>query len=300
MSNTIAQCTSLKNLAQMVELHLHQMIPGATSPQVRHKKLFEAARYSLLAGGKRIRPLLCLAAIEILGGDLKSGLTPACTLELIHTASLIHDDLPCMDNDDFRRGKPTLHKVVPEGMALLAGDYLLAEAFGFLAKAPNLTAEQRIRLVEILSFGAGGEGMSAGQGIDIDEENKPASIEELNDLHERKTGAMIVASLLFGGVIGHATEEEMEALEVFGNEIGLAFQIIDDVLDVTSTAEELGKPIGSDIRQEKITYVNFLGIEGAKEAAGRSIARSLEALERLPNQGGQLREIANLVISRRN
>lgn len=300
MSSGTAELTSLKALTGMVELHLQQMIPNPVSPYVRHRKLFDAARYSLLAGGKRIRPLLCLATVELFGGNVVDGLTPACTLELIHTASLIHDDLPCMDDDDFRRGKPTLHKVVTEGMALLAGDYLLAEAFGFLANARGLSAEQKVKLVEALSFGAGGEGMAGGQGLDIDEECKVATIEELNDLHERKTGAMIVASLLFGGIIGNATSEQMEALEIFGREIGLAFQIIDDVLDVTSTVEELGKPIGSDVRQEKVTYVNFLGVEGAKEAAERSLGRSLAALELLPERGGRLREIAELVISRRS
>src|ERR1700733_13555891 len=209
---------------------LETLVPENNLP---HNTLFQAARYALIGPGKRIRPLLTLATVQILQGNLSNALEPACAIELIHTYSLIHDDLPCMDNDDFRRGKPTLHKVFPEGHALLTGDFLLTFAFELLATAPKLSDKQKIKLIQTLAERSGSDGMIGGQALDIEAAEKEMDPNALSFIHQLKTGALITASIEFGGILGHADEAQMDILRQFGNAIGLAFQIIDDIQDIT-------------------------------------------------------------------
>ncbi len=238
-------------------------------PLADHALLFEAARYSLLSpSAKRLRPLLLLATVDALGGSWEEALIPACSLELIHTYSLIHDDLPCMDDDDMRRGRPTLHKIYPEGQAILAGDFLLTYAFEVLAAAPFLSATQKVALISSLAKGAGGEGMIGGQVIDLllAQTNLPPSWEVLHAMHAKKTAALIASAIDCGAIIGNASALHRETLQKLGKSLGLAFQIVDDILDVTGSEEEIGKPVGSDARNAKATAVSLLGLDGAQAA----------------------------------
>lgn len=214
----------LAKLSESIHQELDRLIPDVPCS---FSTLYQGARYSLLSGGKRIRPLLTLAAAELLGSSTLQALRPACALEMVHTYSLIHDDLPCMDDDDFRRGKPTLHKISSEGHAVLVGDYLLTFAFEVLSKAPFLSLDQRMRLITVLATAAGGEGMIGGQVLDI-AQNPTTSLKEL---HERKTGALFTASIQFGGIVADCSLETYEKLTLFGQKIGYLFQVVDDILD---------------------------------------------------------------------
>lgn len=214
------------------------------------ESLFEAARYSLLGGGKRLRPLLVLAVAESFGATSASALQPACAVELLHTYSLIHDDLPCMDDDDFRRGKPSLHKVYEEGHAVLTGDFLLTYAFEILAKAPHLSSDQRIDLIELLSRYSGSNGMLGGQVLDIAHENKPIDWPILEQVHRRKTAALITACFEFGAVIADVEENQRVLLRKIGDKLGFAFQIVDDIIDAG---------------EEGPSAVSLLGLESARE-----------------------------------
>ena len=240
-------------------------------------KLQEAMRYSLLAGGKRIRPVLTVAFCRLAGGEWEKAVPLGCALELIHTYSLIHDDLPCMDNDDLRRGKPTNHKVYGETLATLAGDALQPEAYRLIAQAPSLTAEQKIRAVETLALASGGDGMVAGQVLDL--EGGCSSIREVEMLHSLKTGAMIVGAAKLGCIAGGADEVLTEAACRYAAHIGMAFQIQDDLLDVIGTTEEFGKPVGSDREEEKTTFVDLLGVEGCGKAVEEHTAAACGALK---------------------
>lgn len=251
---------------ETINRHLESLVPLRS---VAYKHLFEAARYSLLGPGKRIRPLLTFATVEALGGDPQLALSPACALEFIHTYSLIHDDLPCMDNDDYRRGRPTLHRVYPEGHAVLTGDYLLTQAFEVLCESPGLSEGQKLQLVRILAKRSGGEGMIAGQVMDISAEGKQIDLAALEQIHLTKTAALITGAIEFGAVVSGASSEQMEILQRFGMQIGLAFQIVDDILDVTSSDQQHGKLRSSDLENGKTTYVTLLGLEGAREKAKR-------------------------------
>ena len=222
------------------------------------KVLFEAMRYSLLAGGKRLRPIFVFDFCRMCGGDWKQAAPFAAAVEMIHTYSLIHDDLPCMDNDDFRRGRPTNHKVYGEATAVLAGDALLTAAFMYLAKSPY-SAETRIRAVEILSECAGELGMVGGQVLDMSSEERQCTEQEVLDIQSRKTGALIRAACMLGVLAGNGTEEQIIAAGKFADHLGLAFQIRDDMLDVIGTAEEMGKSVGTDA--EKNTFVQLYGLE---------------------------------------
>lgn len=222
--------------------------------------LLESMRYSLTAGGKRIRPILVLEFCRISGGDIQKALPVACAIEMLHTYSLIHDDLPCMDNDDLRRGKPTNHVVYGECTAVLAGDALQAEAFGTILRS-ELPAEVRANCAEILADAVGSDGMCAGQFLDMKGENMVLSEDELNEINSRKTGALLIAACRMGVAAAGGSDEQLEAAALFGAAIGAAFQIRDDILDVISTDEALGKPIGSDAKENKNTYMALYGQE---------------------------------------
>jgi geranylgeranyl diphosphate synthase type II len=279
----------VKNRIFQIENNLESLLqkPG-TLP---YKQLFEAAKYSVLNGGKRLRPILAIAVAEALGGSLEAAMHPACALEMIHTYSLIHDDLPCMDNDDFRRGKPSLHRAYPEGLAVLVGDFLLTYAFEILAAAPGISSDRKLRLIALLSRQAGGEGMIAGQVMDLDAEGKQIVFEELQHIHSKKTGALMIAAVEFGGIVAGATDEQQRNLRRFGQELGLAFQIRDDILDVTASVEKHGKARSSDKENNKATYVSLLGLEKAKQALNESIEASKKALNALALEDNRLMDL---------
>lgn len=232
-----------------------------------YSPLFLAARYSLLSAGKRLRPMLVLAVCESFGIKQDHALIPACALEMIHTYSLIHDDLPCMDDDDYRRGIPALHKVYPEWHALLTGDFLLTYAFEILSTAPHLNADQKLGLIHSLAKHAGAHGMIGGQMIDLLSEGQTIDWEVLEKMHLCKTSGLIIAALEFGGIISCVSSDDLNHLRKAGAAIGLAFQLIDDLLDDTDTQEELGTPTGSDCERAKATAVSLVGIEETRTKA---------------------------------
>ncbi|HIR19614.1 MAG TPA: polyprenyl synthetase family protein [Candidatus Pelethomonas intestinigallinarum] len=248
-----------------------------------YRRLQEAMRYSLLAGGKRVRPVMTLAFCDMLGGQWREALPFACALELVHTYSLIHDDLPCMDDDDLRRGRPTCHKVYGETMAVLAGDALQGEAFGLIAAAPAMTAQQRIDAVAVLSAACGGGGMVAGQVLDVDHLAQGET--DLRLLHRLKTGAMLQAAAELGCVAAGADDGLRQRARDYGCHIGLAFQVRDDVLDVVADQGELGKPIGSDRAEGKRTFVDLLGLEACQALVAEETAKAKAALADLPDSG---------------
>ena len=248
-----------------------------------YDRLQEAMRYSLLAGGKRVTSVLTLAFCEALGGQRQSALPLACALELVHTYSLIHDDLPCMDDDELRRGQPTCHTVYGEATAVLAGDALQAEAFRLMAQAPELSGEQRADAVLELARACGGDGMVAGQLMDV--EQIVTNEEELRLMCGLKTGAMIQAAAVLGCVAADASGETRERARAYGRHIGLAFQIRDDMLDVTASETELGKPVGSDRSEGKHTFADMLGLEGCAAAVAEETRLAKEAVEGLDGSG---------------
>ena len=274
---------------------LDRALPPETAvPETIHK----AMRYSLFAGGKRIRPLLCIAAAEAVG-ETPAGIdAAACSLELVHTYSLIHDDLPALDNDDLRRGRPTCHKVFGDAMAILAGDALLTLAFQALAQL-HIGADRRIRLVEELSVAAGTVGgMIGGQVSDLEGEGKPPSAQLLESIHRAKTGALIRASLRMGAIYAGADDAQTRALSEYGEHIGLAFQIVDDVLDVEQPSEKLGKTAGKDAQQQKITFPAVYGLERSREMAEQERLLAHTALLGFDHRAERLRELADLVVRR--
>lgn len=233
------------------------------------QKIHEAMRYSLLAGGKRVRPVLCIAACELVGGDESKAMPSACAVEMIHTMSLIHDDLPCMDNDDLRRGKPTNHKVFGEDVAVLAGDALLAFAFEHIATATKGVPPSRIvRVIGELAKAIGAEGLVAGQVVDIASEGlADVGLEHLEFIHAHKTAALLEGSVVLGAILGGGSNEEVEKLRNFARCIGLLFQVVDDILDVTKSSKELGKTAGKDLVADKTTYPKLMGLEKSREFA---------------------------------
>lgn len=262
-----------------IEKELDQLLTFPDAPQY---KLYEAARYMTLSGGKRLRPLLVLATVSACNGPLDLALAPACALEMVHTYSLIHDDLPCMDDDDFRRGLPTLHKKFDEATAVLTGDFLLTYAFEVLSQAPGLSTEQKLLMVQTLALRSGGQGMIAGQMLDI--ESLPGmTLDKLKVVHQKKTADLLIAALEIGGIISNVSKSCLNELRTFGSEIGLAFQIIDDVIDLTDSFEKHGRACSSDELNGKTTYVSCLGLDGAKEAAHALLTSSLNRLDHFPN-----------------
>lgn len=260
----------------------------------------DAMKYSLLAGGKRLRPILLMATADALGANGYDFLTAACGLEMIHTYSLIHDDLPCMDNDDYRRGRLTNHKVFGEALALLAGDGLLTLAFEVMAEQRNVKPSTLVEFIHETAMCAGNFGMVGGQALDLEAEGRAISAKELKTLHEGKTGAMFIAAVRGGAHLAGATEEQLLALTRFAELVGLAFQIEDDILDVTSTQEELGKPIGSDAKNEKSTYVSLFGLEEARKMADETMEEALRCLDMFGEKADALRELAKLMCHRRS
>ncbi|WP_369903481.1 polyprenyl synthetase family protein [Bacillus manliponensis] len=261
--------------------------------------LREAMAYSLEAGGKRLRPLLLFATLHAFGKQKKLGLEAACALEMIHTYSLIHDDLPCMDDDDLRRGKPTNHKVFGEAMAVLAGDGLLTYAFELIAKGPeNVSAETKLRLVLELAKAAGPEGMVGGQVADMEAEGKQLKLEELEYIHKHKTGRLLEYAVLAGALLSGATVVQQEKLLLFAKQVGLAFQIRDDILDVEGTEEEIGKPIGSDASNEKSTYTTLFTVDEAKRVLDETITNAKEAVRSLKLQDDYLLAVCDLIAKR--
>ncbi len=263
------------------------------------KKLYQAVEYSLTVGGKRLRPILCLAGCEVVGGNLKEALTPACAIEMIHTYSLVHDDLPEMDNDTLRRGHPTTWVKFGQATAVLAGDALLNRAFEVLAQW-DFDCERKVRVISEIASASGMLGMVLGQQCDLDAEGRSdVSMQELLFIHRHKTGKLMTASVVSGGITGGGTDEEIEALRGYGDSIGLAFQIIDDVLDVVGSQEKLGKNVGSDLEKGKTTFVKFFGVEGAKERARREVERAVEFLKIFPPEKRKpLEEIARFIVER--
>jgi geranylgeranyl diphosphate synthase type II len=278
------------------EAALHHWVPAESQePSTIHR----AMRYSLFAGGKRIRPLLAIAAAEAVA-DAPPGIeSAACPLELIHTYSLIHDDLPALDNDDFRRGRPTCHKVFGDAMAILAGDALLTLAFEVLAKLENTDAERRIRLVTELATASGTVGgMIGGQVSDIEGEGKPPAPELLELIHRAKTGALLRASVRMGGIYAGATHSQLDALSSYGEHVGLAFQIVDDVLDVEQSSETLGKTAGKDAQQQKITFPAVYGLERSREMAEVERRAAHQALFSFGDRGERLKQLADKIVRR--
>lgn len=260
--------------------------------------LRESMSYSLLAGGKRLRPILCVAACEAVGGTADLAMDAACAVEFIHTYSLIHDDLPAMDDDDFRRGRPTNHKVYGEAIAVLAGDALCAEAFRVLTKRRQRHPERIAEVVFELGCAAGANGMVGGQVWDIEATGKKIDQAYLENLHRAKTGELLLFSVRAGAILGGATPDQLERLTTFGRALGLAFQVVDDVLDVTADLATLGKDPGSDREAGKQTFVDILGVEEAKQYARTVMARGIEALAPLGAAADALRALASYTVDR--
>ncbi len=283
---------------QIVDDHLNRLLPQPEGPS---GQVVEAMRYSLSAGGKRVRPILMMAACEAVGGDFSRIMPAACAMECVHTYSLIHDDLPAMDDDDLRRGKPTCHKVFGEAIAILAGDGLLTYAFELMTH-PELTANVGGRLINeaisIFAKAAGVAGMVGGQTADILFENKPIDPDTLAYIHRHKTGALIRASVEMGALLGGGTPDQVDSLSKYGTALGLAFQVVDDLLDVVGDEKKLGKPVGSDEKNKKATYPALFGLEETKKRAQALKNEALEALEVFGPEAEPLRAIAIYVVER--
>lgn len=283
----------------IVEEALQGILPVPEGPAA---DIVGAMGYSLFAGGKRLRPILCIAGAEAAGGEAKDVLPVACAIELIHTYSLIHDDLPVMDDDDMRRGKPTSHKVFGEAVALLAGDGLLTKAFHVMT-GPDLVnrvkPESLLAVIGLIAQAAGYEGMVGGQVVDIQSEGKEVDPSIVEFIHTRKTAALISASVISGAILVGAAEDQVKALTSYGQNIGLAFQVSDDILDIEGDSQELGKNVGSDTRQEKITYPAILGLKRSKQIQKELVEQAIESLSPFDQRAEPLRHIAKYIIARR-
>ncbi|KAB2611789.1 geranylgeranyl pyrophosphate synthase 7 [Pyrus ussuriensis x Pyrus communis] len=264
------------------------------------EKIHRAMRYSLLAGGKRVRPVLCLASCELVGGDESLAIPTACAVEMIHTMSLIHDDLPCMDNGDLRRGKPTNHKAFGEETAILAGDALLSLAFEHIATKTTkaVSPERVVRAIAEIGSAVGSLGLVAGQMADIQSEGKEVTLRELEYIHVHKTAKLLEATVVCGAIIGGAGEGEVERLRKYARCVGLLFQVVDDILDVTKSSVELGKTAGKDLASDKATYPKLMGIEGAKNFAARLVAQAAEELAHFDARAAPLYYLANYIANR--
>jgi geranylgeranyl diphosphate synthase type II len=273
------------------------------SPEGPSAEVVKSMTYSLFAGGKRLRPILCIAGAEAVGGEARTVLPVACALELIHTYSLIHDDLPAMDNDDLRRGKPTNHKVFGEAVALLAGDGLLTEAFRLMSSAgrPDASSDPRalLRVIRLVGEAAGYGGMVGGQVVDIQSEGKQVEPAILEFIHTHKTGALICASVTAGAILGGGRDDEVEAITLYGRHIGHAFQVADDILDVEGDSTKMGKGVGGDARKKKVTYPSILGLGSSKELQKSLVGKALGALRNFGGKAEPLRAIAVYIIERK-
>jgi geranylgeranyl diphosphate synthase, type II len=280
----------------LVDEALDRFLPPVTDvPQQLH----EAIRYSVLAPGKRLRPILVLASAEAVGGAPETVLRTACALECIHVFSLIHDDLPCMDNDDYRRGRLTNHKVYGEAMAMLAGDALLTLAFEMVAdNAAAVGAERTVAALKLISNATGTWGMVGGQVVDIESEGKEIGVETLRYIHAHKTGALLTVSSLVGAVLCGANAEQQEALRQYGRSIGLAFQIADDILDIVGDQEKIGKPVGSDEGNDKATYPKLFGLDESRRMAHAEVIKAVSTLDGFGEPAEPLRAIARYIVER--
>ncbi|MBK1883953.1 polyprenyl synthetase family protein [Luteolibacter pohnpeiensis] len=285
----------LAEKAKRVDQAIDGFLPKAkTKPATIHG----AMRYSVFAGGKRLRPIFCIAAAEACGGDPENALPPACAVELMHTYSLVHDDLPAMDDDDLRRGRPTCHKVYGEGIAVLCGDALLTEAFLVLAQTEPTKRYTARDYVSELALTGGSRHLIGGQVMDLEGEGKALSKRDLVKIHEAKTAALLTSSLRLGAMTANATPAKLDALTTFGHALGLAFQVIDDILDVTQSTEILGKTAGKDEAVEKSTYPSLLGLEASRKEAARLTKKAMTALDSFGKKGDRLREMADNLLRR--
>ena len=285
----------LESRTVAVNRALDRFLPReGTKPTTLHKSM----RYSLFAGGKRMRPALCLAAAAACGGAEDQAMPLACAVECIHTYSLIHDDLPAMDDDDFRRGKPTNHKVFGEGIAILAGDALLTQAFEIAGRWRNTTRYSHQRIFLELASASGSLQLIAGQGADLEAEGQKLSASQLKYIHERKTSALLCCSVKLGGMSANCSESQLKALTEFGYHVGLAFQIIDDILDVTQTSEQLGKTAGKDTAAQKATYPSIVGLEKSRRIARSLTDRAFAALKLFHGGGQALEALAGYLLNR--
>ncbi|HEV2329430.1 MAG TPA: farnesyl diphosphate synthase [Verrucomicrobiae bacterium] len=285
----------LSTRTETVNRALDQFLPlEKTRPATIHK----AMRYSIFAGGKRMRPALCLAAAQACGGFEKDALPLACAVECIHTYSLVHDDLPAMDNDDFRRGKPTNHKVFGEGIAVLAGDALLTQAFEIIAQSKSAPRYPREKMVLELAKASGSLQLIAGQVADLEAEGKKIAEADLKFIHERKTSALLCCSVRLGGMSANCTPAQLAALTDFGYNVGLAFQVIDDILDVTQTSEQLGKTAGKDVAVQKATYPAIVGLEKSRQIAARLTDKAFASLQTFKGRAVALQALAQYLLQR--
>nr|NP_043281.1 prenyl transferase [Cyanophora paradoxa]P48368.1 RecName: Full=Geranylgeranyl diphosphate synthase; Short=GGPP synthase; AltName: Full=Farnesyltranstransferase [Cyanophora paradoxa]AAA81312.1 CrtE [Cyanophora paradoxa] len=289
--------TYLYERKEIVEDTLNKSIPRGNPTFI-----YDSIRYSLSAGGKRIRPILCLASCELAGGTMEMALPTACALEMIHTMSLIHDDLPAMDNDSYRRGKPTNHIIYGEDLAILAGDALLAYAFEFIAtQTKNVPADLIVKVIAQVAHSVTTSGLVGGQIIDLSSEGKSdTTLETLNFIHIHKTGALLEAAVLSGALLAGAKEKDMNRFLRYAQNIGLAFQIIDDVLDIISTEEKLGKSIGKDLKTQKATYPSFWGVEESIKQAELLVEEAKEEILYFDNKAIPLIAIADFIVNRNN
>ncbi|NIA21498.1 MAG: hypothetical protein GWP05_05925 [Anaerolineaceae bacterium] len=286
----------LKEIAVKVTSQLSELLQPVT-PET--ESIYRAMRYSTLAGGKRFRPALVILTARMLGAEERAAMPAACAIEMVHTYSLIHDDLPAMDDDDLRRGRPTNHKVFGEAMAVLAGDALLTEAFAVLTSGGGLLeAGQQVRLVRELATAAGASGMACGQVADLDAERNADSTVEVETIHRLKTARMIEAAVAMGAIVGQASPAEQERLRTYGRHVGLAFQIADDIMDARSTTEEMGKTAGKDAAQGKRTYVSVYGAAEAQERAGEELGAALAALADFGPRADALAALARFCVER--
>lgn len=277
----------------------NQLVTEIDEEHALDATLAASMKYSLMAGGKRLRPILLMAAADAVGADGTQFLHSACAIEMIHTYSLIHDDLPAMDNDDYRRGKPTNHKVYGAGMATLAGDALLTLAFEVMLRG-TVSAEKKLAVVREMSVGAGPNGMVGGQAIDLESEGKRIPMELLRKMHMGKTGALFRAAIRSGAILADAPEEKLAALTTYAEAFGLAFQITDDILDVVGDEKVIGKPVGSDIRNEKSTYVTLTSLDEAKKLADDAVRKGEEALRGFGAEADFLRDLLAYLVKRKH
>jgi geranylgeranyl diphosphate synthase type II len=285
----------LKAQQRAVDAALRRFLPRES---VRPATLHKAMRHPIFAGGKRLRPILCLAAAEAFGGSAENAMPAACAVEIIHTYSLVHDDLPCMDNDDLRRGKPTTHVAYGENVAVLAGDGLLTEAFAIVAQTPECRNYKTRHYVVELAQSADSRRLIGGQVLDLEGEGKSLTKAQLVRIHEAKTAALLAGSLRLGGMSANVSARKLEALTIFGRNLGLAFQVIDDILDVTQSTEQLGKTAGKDAAAEKATFPAIVGLEASKKEAQRLTDKALAALKPFARQVRCLDEIAHYLLDR--
>lgn len=284
-----------KTRAELVEKNL--LIELKKNPALE-EKLSQAMEYSLMSGGKRLRPVLLMAAADAVSGSGEKFLTVATAMEMIHTYSLIHDDLPAMDNDDYRRGKFTNHKVFGEATAILAGDALLTLAFEVITRQKNISPEILLKVVQEISTAAGAAGMVGGQSIDIESEGKKISMPTLQKMHMGKTGALFRAAIRSGAILAGANPQQLDALTTYAEKFGLAFQITDDILDVTGDEKNLGKPVGSDAKNNKSTYVSLTSIDAAKNLAQKAVDEAVDALKIFGAEADFLRDLVKYLIGR--